>query len=372
MKPTPTLFRHLNLVAAVLILSWCHSNVAHADSLTERTNRGVVELLTSGDPASIEMAQDLASVIDDGATRRLVPVVGHGAVDGLIDLKVLHGIDLTITQTDVLNYAKQRQTPPAIETVTYIARLYNEELHVLARRDITRIQDLNNKKVDFAGGARITGPAVLSLLNVNVNPVFDNHAEALRKLISGDAAALVYVAAKPTPLFAGVTSGEGFHFLTVPITPALAKTYIPAQLTQADYPNLVPADEPVDTVAVGTALIVANLQPGTIRYNNVSNFVDAFFTLFSRLQEAPHHPKWKTVNLTAQLSGWTRFGPAATWLQRNVVAKAAPVSNTDLRQIFNEFLDQRSKVNGGQPLTQQEKDQLFDQFVRWQQGAQAR
>lgn len=368
--PRSTSFRQIAYAAAALILGSCYSAAAHADSLAEQTNRGVVEMLTSGDPAAIEMAQDIASVINDGGTRRLLPVVGYGAIQGLIDLKLLHGIDMTITQIDVLNYAKQQQTPPSIGDITYIARLYNEELHVLARRNIARIEDLTNKDVDFAGGAKITGPAVLKLLKITVNPVFDSHAVALKKLIAGNVAAMVYVAAKPTSLFADVPGGDGLHFLNVPMSPAIAQTYIPAQLTNADYPNLVPADEPVDTIAVGTALLVANLQPGTVRYNNVANFVDAFFTLFPRLQQAPYNPKWKEVNLTARLPGWTRFGPAASWLQTNVVANAGPVSHADLRQIFEEFLDQRSKLAGGQALTPQQKDQLFDQFIKWQQSGQ--
>jgi hypothetical protein len=32
------------------------------------------------------------------------------------------------------------------------------------------------------------------------------------------------------------------------------------------------------------------------------------------------------------------------------------------------FLDARAKVTGGQPLSQEQKDALFDQFRRWQTG----
>lgn len=372
MTSAARIFRQLGCAAAVLVLTLNLGTIAQAQSLSSvtRTNRGVVELLTSGDPGSIAMAQDLASVVDDGATRRVLPVVGYGAIEGLTDLKVLHGIDMAVVQTDVLDYAKRHNTPAAIQTVTYIARLYNEEFHVLARPDVARLEDLANKKVEFADGARITGPALFGLLKINVESMFDDHTVALDKLISGEVAAMAYVAAKPTSLFAGLDGAKGLHFLSVPMTPAVAQVYVPAQLTNADYPHLITAVAPVNTVAVGSVLLVANLQVATERYRNVVNFIDAFFTLFPRLTEGHHDPKWREVNLAAELPGWTRFPPADAWLKHNVVAKAAPVNVADLRKIFTEFLDQRSRLRGGQPLSQQQKDQLFDQFVQWQQSGQ--
>ncbi len=335
--------------------------------MAERTNRGLVEVITSGDPASIQTAQDLASLLDD-ATRRVLPVVGRGAVQGLIDLKALRGVDLAVVQTDVLTYSKQHAAVPAVDTLTYIAKLYNEELHVVARGDIQRIEDLAGKKVDFAGGAMVTGPAVLDLLQVKVEAIFDDHQMALQKLRAGEVAAVAYVAAKPTPLFDALRGGKGMHFVAIPLKPALTATYVPAQLTNEDYPRLVTVDAPVDTIAVGTVMVVANLQPTTERYRNVVNFVDAFFTQFPRLQEAPRHPKWAEVNLAAELPGWKRFGPADLWLKRNVVASAPALDDKELHEIFVKFLDERSKASGGQTLTAEQKDQLFDQFRRWQNG----
>jgi TRAP-type uncharacterized transport system substrate-binding protein len=362
--------RSLRCVAVAILLGGGMVGAAQAETVAERVNRGLVELLTAGDPASIEMAQELAVVIDDGATRRLLPVVGHDATAGLLDLNALRGVDMAIAQTDVIDDARQRGGPPNMDVVTYIAKLYNEELHVLARADVARIEDLAGKKVDFVGGARVTGPVVLGLLNIKVESVFDDRGEAVRKVAAGELAAVVYVAAKPTPLFA-MLPGEGLHFLAVPMTPALANAYVPAQLTATDYPRLV-AGAPVDTIAVGTALMVANLQPKTERYRNLANFVDAFFTQFPRLQEAPRHPKWREVNLTAELPGWKRFAPADAWLKRNAVAAAPPIDDKELHEIFAKFLDQRSKLAGGRALSAQEKDQLFDQFQRWQQSSSAR
>ena len=109
-------------------------------------NRGVVELETGRAPGiSVRIAEDLANIIDDGATRRVLPVVGKGSLQNLSDLKLLRGIDLAILQTDVLDYARQGNYFPGIETwVSYIAKLYNEEFHLLARRDVKAVGDLAN------------------------------------------------------------------------------------------------------------------------------------------------------------------------------------------------------------------------------------
>src|ERR1700722_19579995 len=74
-------------------------------------NRGVVELETTGsDGISVRIAEDLARLIDDGATRRVVPVVGKNSLQNIIDLKYLRGVDLAIVQEDVFDYAKDQQT----------------------------------------------------------------------------------------------------------------------------------------------------------------------------------------------------------------------------------------------------------------------
>src|SRR6266851_5683762 len=63
-------------LAAAALLAWT-SAPASAQSLAERANRGLVEIATSSTlGTSVRMAEDLADVLDDGATRRIAPVVG--------------------------------------------------------------------------------------------------------------------------------------------------------------------------------------------------------------------------------------------------------------------------------------------------------
>ena len=122
-------------------------------------NRGVVELETARAAGiSVQIAEDLANVVDDGATRRVLPVIGKGTVQNITDLKLLRGIDMAILQTDVLDYARQQNLFPGIENwATYITKLYNEEFHLLARQDIKSVADLANQKVNVDAARRRNG-----------------------------------------------------------------------------------------------------------------------------------------------------------------------------------------------------------------------
>lgn len=99
-------------------------------------NRGVVEIETaSGAGISVRIAEELANLTDDGSTRRVLPVIGKGALQNIADLKLLRGIDMAILQTDVLDYARQQNLFAGIESwATYITKLYNEEFHLVARQ----------------------------------------------------------------------------------------------------------------------------------------------------------------------------------------------------------------------------------------------
>ena len=335
-------------------------------------NRGVVELETARAAGiSVQIAEDLANVVDDGATRRVLPVIGKGSVQNITDLKLLRGIDMAILQADVLDYARQQNRFPGIENwATYITKLYNEEFHLLARQEIKSVADLANQKVnvDLRGaGTTITAAGLFELLNIPATATNDDQEVALDKLRRREIAAMAFVAGKPAPIFRNLNANDGFHFLAIPLNPAVTASYVPTRLTAADYPGVVPQDQAVDTVAVGVVLVAANLQQGTERYRNLANFVEAFFTGFQSLLDPGHHPKWHEVSITAELPGWRRFPPAEQWLQRNMQVAAAP-NLQDLRSIFSRFIDERQQASGGPPLTPEQKNELFGQFELWQKG----
>lgn len=355
-------------VAAAPVVAAGRPEPPSADSII--VNRGVVELETGSSAGiSVRIAEDLANAINDGATRRVVPVVGKGSLANLTDLKLLRGIDIAILQTDTLDYAREQQLFPGIEaSITYIAKLYNEEFHLLARREINSIGDLANQKVSVDlrdSGTAITAGRLFDLLKLPVTLTNDPPEVALEKLRSGEIMALAFVAGKPAPFFCDIKGDDGLHLLAVPFGPVMATGYVPARLTAADYPNLVPQSRSVDTISVGAVLVAANLQQAPERYRNVANFVEAFFTGFPSLLERGRHPKWREVNLGAELTGWRRYPPAEQWLQRNQQVSKAP-DPQEVRTMFARFVDERRQSIGGAPMTEQQKLDLFQQYQHWQ------
>ena len=332
-------------------------------------SQGVVVLETESSAGiSVRIAEELAKVINDGSRRRILPVIGIGSLQNIMDLSLLRGIDVAILQKDVLDYVKQQNLVPQIESrVNYVTTLYNEEFHLLARAEIKSISDLANRKVsvDVQGaGTAITAARLFDQLRIAVTTTNDDPREALEKLRQGDVVAVALVAGKPAPAFCDLIGENGLHFLPIPSDAAAGAGYTPARLTAGDYPGLVPYNQPVDTVAVGTLLAVNEIPAGSDRYRNLASFVDAFFGGFQSLLQPGHHPKWHEVNIMAELPGWRRFPPATQWLRRNAQVAVAPDIER-LKANFSRYIDERQQASGSPPLTQEEKEKLFDQFKRW-------
>jgi len=364
-------FGRILLLGRMLALGACIAGSAMAgagtasaaDARGVNANSGTVGIVSGGvEGTYVRIAADLASVLDDGDTLRVLPMLGKGSVQNLKDIVLLKGIDVGIVQSDVLAYAKRERLLPNLDRrIKYIAKLYNEEMHILAGPGVTRIEDLAGRKVNFdvqGSGTSMTASLVFDMLGIKVEPQADDQALALEKLRKGEIAAMAYVAGKPTRLFRDLKGNNGLHFLSIPMSAALLDTYLPSRLTSADYEGLVKPGEEVDTVAVGAVMAVYGWDRDVDRHRKVARFVDAFFSKFDEFLKPPRHPKWKEVNLAADVPGWTRFEPAEQWLRQASSAKE-PQTAAARKEEFRSFVEQR-----GVPPQQAEK--LFEQFLLWQ------
>jgi TRAP-type uncharacterized transport system substrate-binding protein len=336
-------------------------------------NRGVVQLET-GDfgSSSARVVEEIAGIVDDGATRRLLPVLGKGPLQSLADLRYLRGVDLAIVQLDALEYARAQRVPPGIDSLSLVAKLFNHEFHLLARSDIKTIADFTNKTINVdqrGSGTAFTAARVFDILKIPVTVAHDSSEVALHRLRKGEIAGLALVAPKPAPIVQLLRAEEGLHLLSIPLTPMIVTAYVPTRVTDRDYKDLVAPDQPIDTIAVANVLLAADLRMIPDRFRNVANVVDAFFTGFQKLLEPGHHPKWQEVNIAAAIPGLPRYQPAEQWLQRNMAVASAPNPEA-LKILFSRFVDERRSASGGAPMSGEEKDLLFQQFRNWQRGQQ--
>ncbi|MBL8259787.1 MAG: TAXI family TRAP transporter solute-binding subunit [Candidatus Competibacteraceae bacterium] len=290
--------------------------------LTRRPSaeRSVLGIIAGGASGTyIRVAADMASVLD-GPALRIAAMVGKGSAQNINDLLYLKGVDMAIVQSDVLEYVKRQDGGREIEDkIRYITKLYNEEFHLLATAKAETLTDLAGKKVNFdvaGSGTALTATLLFETLNIAVEPTYFDQATALQKLKDGEISALAYVAGKPTPLFEKIATAEPLHFLPIQYTPDLMETYLPATLNAQDYPALIPADRDIKTIAVGAVLAAYHWKTDSQRYRKVARFTDAFFRHFEAFRQPARHPKWREVNLSATLPGWTRFPAAEEWLQK--------------------------------------------------------
>jgi TRAP-type uncharacterized transport system substrate-binding protein len=313
----------------------------------------------------LAVVQDIAAVLDDGDALRVVPMVGKGPAQNLKDVLFMRGVDMGITQANILkHFVRSGALGPDFKSqVAYVAKLFNEEMHVLARPEIADFRALEGATVNFGpegSGTEITARLVFDTLGVKVREVHLDEADAIAKLKAKEIAASVVVTGKPAPILARLEGTSGLKLLGVPYVKGLEDDYYPATLAHDDYPGLIQDGARVDTVAVCAVLVSFNWSSDNARYRKLDKFVDRFFSNFDAFLAAPRHPKWQQVNFAATLEGWERSPIAQAWIDR---AKDHVAAGSGARARFDTFLAQANA--GGETVSDEERSKLFRAFLEW-------
>jgi TRAP transporter TAXI family solute receptor len=302
-----------------------------ASSFTARLNAGAIGIISGGvDGTYVRIAADIANVLDDQSLRVLA-VIGRGSVHNMRDLMFLRGIDIGIVQMDArASLAAENLGSAADLRLRYIAPLYNEEVHILADRNITNLSQLQGRRVGIdkqGSGTNLTARNIFSKLGIQPDFVELDQTASYAALRAGDVAAAIYVAGRPVRAISDFKYEGRFHLLGIPFAGELADTYLPSRFTLVDYPGLLDDDKPIETLAVGSILAAFNWPMGSDRYRRVARFVDAFFFRFPEFLKPGRHPKWKEVNIYATVPGWQRCPAAQRWLDRNAAPALSAASS---------------------------------------------
>ena len=339
--------------------------IYRAEEVNENTV-GIISGSPNSDDTYLQIAYDLAAVLNDGNNLRILPIVGIGGSQNIRDVRYLKGIDIGLTQVNILNNFRRSNEQLGVhdDKIIYIAKLFNEEIHLIARADIVSLEQLRGQKVNLdekGSGTNYAMRDLLKRLGIGIEEVNMTQADAFERLKSGEIAATALIAGKPVRSMTALKLADGLHFLAIPYSSsALGDDYLPATLTNQDYPAMISAGQPIDTIAVGSVLIAYNWPKNTDRYRRIEKFVNAFFPRLAEFQKPPRHIKWSEVNLASALSGWTRFEPAQVWLDRY-----RNQESSDQRSKFNEFL-----VLGGATESPARAEQLFQEFMEWRRARQ--
>lgn len=237
-----------------------------------------------------------------------------GSLENFLGVRTRRNTQFGIVQSDVLEYLKTfaSEDPTiarAIHNVRIAFPLYNEEVHVLAARDIADLQGLNGKRVAIGtetSGTFLTASLILDIVGVSpADRVTENPDKALPMLLAGEIDALFYVAGAPTKAFeSSEIDAQKFHLLPIR-DETLKAVYVPSSIPAGTYPF---QSEPVDLIAVKAVLMTYEYDPRLNAYHRescraVSELSHVIITRFQNLQETGH-PKWKQVDLNDLPPGW--------------------------------------------------------------------
>jgi TRAP-type uncharacterized transport system substrate-binding protein len=333
-----------------------------------RVNEGTVTVITApaGGATSV-FGSDMSRVLDDDATVRVLTVLGKGPVRNVIDVLYLKSIDMGVITTDVPEFYKlQFKIPDITSSLRYIAMLYLNEVHVIARTSIKSIFDLEGKRIIAPTDVGYYAARVIfSRLNIKPGSI-DNQtddARSIQKIADGEGDAYIASTGKVFPLARNIIKNEdrSLHLVPIPYDPRLEDLYLPTTLTSEEYPNLLSPGQRIDTVAASQLLVTFNWPEKSERYNKVARFVDAFFSKIGEFGKPPRHPKWKEASINAAIPGWQRFKAAEDWLvAHNMMSE---------RIRFEKFLADNLVPGASDPAKRQT---LFRQFLEWKQNHSSR
>jgi TRAP-type uncharacterized transport system substrate-binding protein len=336
----------------------------------ERINEGTVTIITApaGGATSV-FGSDMARVLDDDQKLiRVLPVLGKGPVHNVVDILYLKAIDMGAVTADVPEfYRLQYKIPDIASQLRYIAKLYDNELHVVAPTSIKSIFDLQGKRIVSSTDVGYYAAKVI-FTRLGINATFDyrtDDSRAIQKIIDGEADAYIGSTGKVFGLLRAVKNEDHqLHLVTIPYDRRLQDLYLPSSLSSEEYPNLLAPGEKIDTVATSVLLVTFNWPEKSDRYVRVAKFVDAFFTKIDEFSKPPRHPKWKEASITAVVPGWQRFKPAQDWID-NWRAQRASANDVSSLAKFKEFVTRDGHAN----LSDEEVEKLYARFLEWNRRA---
>jgi uncharacterized protein len=233
----------------------------------------------------------------------------NGSIENIYAVYKRPGIAMGIVQSDVLAFVARVQSNQALKAVArkikMVYPLYNEEIHILARKGVKDFDDLAGKRVaigEDGSGTYLTARLLFEVSKIQPKEMVPvGTDEALKQLKAGTVDAMFYVAGYPVKLFKeNVGESDGLHLL--PITnPKVLQFYPKGEIPSGMYSF---QSSPVPTAAVKAVLVSFDFR--TVQCEQVGKFARMIADELNWLTQNGH-PKWKSVDLNYKLKGWEQY-----------------------------------------------------------------
>ena len=249
-----------------------------------------------------------------------------GSIENVYAVYQRPATQMGIVQSDVLAFVTRVQSDPMLKRIAkktkLVFPLYDEEVHLLGRREVAEFDDLTDRRV--AIGREGSGTYLTARLLFKVSEVTPKETllidtdQALAELKAGRIDAMFYVAGAPVKLFTeNVSEADGLAL--IPITnKSITEFYPRVEIPANTYPG---QPNPVSTVAVKAVLISFDFRRRDCEL--VGQFAQTLSSNLAWLVKNGH-PKWKSVDLGAPLKGWEQYDCVSQRLGRGGRAATTP------------------------------------------------
>jgi len=262
-----------------------------------------------------------------------------GSIENLYAVYKRPHTQMGIVQSDVLAFVSRLQSDPILKRIAnktkMVFPLYNEEIHLLGRRDLADFDDLEGKRVAIGkegSGTYLTAKLLFEVSDVKpASTVSVGTGEALEKLKGGEIDAMFYVAGFPVKLFEEDVAEEDGLAL-IPITNKSIVEFYPTAEIPAETYSWQP--QAANTVAVKAVLVSFNFRRANCE--NVGKFAQILKENMDWLKENGH-PKWNFVDLEFPLKGWEQYDCVNKYLVKK--PKAAPKPSVGINPILKAVKD---------------------------------
>lgn len=262
-----------------------------------------------------------------------------GSIENLYAVYKTPRTQMGIVQSDVLAFVSRVQSNPLLKRIAsktkMVFPLYNEEVHLLGRRDLSDFDALAGKRVaigEEGSGTYLTAKLLFEVSDVTPEEMIPiGTDDALAKLKAGEIDAMFYVAGYPVRLFNDdVTEKDELALLPI-LNKSIIEFYPRAEIPTNTYQW---QPEKIDTVAVKAVLVSFDFRRANCEF--VGQFAQILNTKIDWLRENGH-PKWKSVDLNYPLRGWDQYDCVKKYVVRK--AKPSRKKTTDINPILEAVKD---------------------------------
>jgi hypothetical protein len=301
-------------------------------------------LITGGERGTYyQFGLDLQKLVKPMGTN-LAVYNSKGSIENVYAVYQRPATQMGIVQSDVLAFVARVQTDPVLKRIARKTRmvfpLYNEEIHILGRREITDFDDLAERRV--AIGREGSGTYLTARLLFKVSEVAPKEMvpidtdEALAALKAGKIDAMFYVAGYPVKLFTEQVAASDDLQLVPIMNKSITEFYPRAEIPAGTYPWQSAA---LNTVAVKAVLVSFDFRGRDC--DNVGRFAQAIAEKRDWLIKNGH-PKWKTVDLDYPLKGWEQYDCVRKYLGKPV-ASAVRARSADANPVMDAIKEMLSE-----------------------------